>query len=43
MWKICVEEPFMNCQKIYPIQQKKVKSLLQKGFSLYMTFGQTIP
>lgn len=28
MWKICIEEPFMNCEKIYPIQQKKVKQLL---------------
>ena len=29
MWKICVEEPFMNCQKIYPIRQKKVKSIIE--------------
>ena len=28
MWKICIPEPFMNCEKIYPIQQKKVKRLI---------------
>ena len=28
MWKICIAEPFMNCEKIYPIQQKKVKRLI---------------
>ena len=27
-WKICIDNPFMNCEKIYPIQQKKVAKLL---------------
>ena len=28
-WRVCVNQPFMNCQYIYPIQQNKVKSLLE--------------
>ena len=27
-WRICIDEPFLNCERIYPIQQKKVKELL---------------
>lgn len=27
-WKICIENPFLNCDRIYPIQQKKVKELI---------------
>ncbi len=27
-WKVCIKEPFVNCKHIYPIQQKKVKSML---------------
>ncbi len=27
-WKICIPDPFLNCEKIYPIQQKKVKEFL---------------
>ena len=27
-WRICIDEPFMNCERIYPIQQRKVKALL---------------
>lgn len=29
MYKICIEDPFQNCDKIYPIQQRKVKALLE--------------
>ncbi len=28
VWKICIDQPFMNCNKIYPIQQKKVASII---------------
>lgn len=28
MWKVCIQEPFNNCEKIYPIQQRKVKEML---------------
>lgn len=27
-WKICVQPSFQNCEYIYPIQQKKVKELV---------------
>lgn len=27
-WRICIDEPFLNCERIYPIQQWKVKELL---------------
>lgn len=27
-WKICIDEPFENCEKIYPIQQRKVRALI---------------
>lgn len=27
-WMICIDNPFMNTNKIYPIQQKKVKKLI---------------
>lgn len=29
MWKVCVKKPFLNCQRIYPIQQEKVQSLVK--------------
>lgn len=28
MWKICIQNPFDNCDKIHPLQQRKVKKLL---------------
>lgn len=27
-WRVCVDEPFKNCEKIYPTQQRKVKEFL---------------
>lgn len=27
-WKICIDRPFMNTNKVYPIQQKKVRELI---------------
>lgn len=27
-WKICVDHPFKNCDKVYPFQQKKVAKLI---------------
>ena len=29
-WKICIPNPFQNCQRIYPIQQKKVSRLIDE-------------
>ena len=28
MYKICIEEPFQNCELIFPTQQKKIQILL---------------
>ena len=28
LYNICIDNPFPNCEKIYPIQQKKVRELL---------------
>lgn len=27
-WKICIDKPFLNTNKIYPIQQRKVRQLI---------------
>ena len=27
-WRVCIQDPFKNCEKIYPIQQKKVKQMI---------------
>lgn len=27
-WKVCIDEPFENCDRVYPIQQRKVRELL---------------
>lgn len=27
-FKICIDKPFDNCDKVYPIQQKKVRALM---------------
>jgi len=39
MWKICIEDPFLNCHLIYPIQQKKVKAMIDGILSKY---GNTV-
>lgn len=28
MWKICVSEPFENCERIFPTKQKYVKEII---------------
>lgn len=28
-WRICVKKPFLNCNKIYPMQQPKVLEILE--------------
>ena len=28
VWKVCISEAFENCEQIYPIQQRKVKSVI---------------
>ena len=27
-WRVSIQDPFDNCEKIYPIQQKKVKQMI---------------
>ena len=27
-WRVCIQDPFENWEKIYPIQQKKVKQMI---------------
>ena len=27
-YKVTIKEPFLNCERIYPVQQKKVKEML---------------
>ncbi len=29
-WKICIDQPFMNCRFVYPIQQRKVRALIEE-------------
>ena len=29
-WRICIKDAFNHCENIYPIQQKKVKTLLDE-------------
>ena len=29
-FKVCIQNPFTNCEQIYPIQQKKVRYLLDQ-------------
>lgn len=46
-WKICINNPFNNCEKIYPIQQKKVKKLIDdisvdKNITKIIIFGSSV-
>ena len=29
-WRVCVDDPFPNCERIYPIQQRKIKDVLRR-------------
>lgn len=29
-WKVCIDSAFLNCEKVYPIQQRKVKELINE-------------
>lgn len=28
-WKICIDNPFMNCEYVHPLQQKRVAELVE--------------
>lgn len=47
MWKICIKDSFLNCGKIYPIQQKKIKEMvdllrLNRNVLKIYVFGSSI-
>ena len=46
-WKICIPDPFENCEKIYPIQQRKVRELIddissKDGVRQIVVFGSSV-
>ena len=46
-WKTCIEHPFYNCSKIYPIQQKKVRQIIDEiennnSVSRVIIFGSSV-
>lgn len=45
-YKICIDRPFINCEKIYPIQQQKVRELLDcidyENVSSVIIFGSSV-
>lgn len=45
-WKVCIDRPFQNCDRIYPIQQRKVRALLDdlmrdKNVERVVVFGSS--
>ena len=46
-WRICIEEPFQNCSRIHPLQQRKVRELLDditaaKSVRSVTVFGSSV-
>lgn len=46
-WKVCIDRPFQNCERIYPIQQRKVRELLDDitadpAVSKVVVFGSSV-
>lgn len=46
-FKIVINEPFLNCERIYPIQQRKVKELVEylknnKNIISIIIFGSSV-
>lgn len=46
-WKICIDQPFMNCRFVYPIQQRKVRALIDElskneNVMLIVIFGSSV-
>jgi Nucleotidyltransferase domain. len=29
-WRVCVDEPYMNCEKTHPLQQRKIRALISE-------------
>jgi len=46
-WKVCIDRPFENCERIYPIQQRKVRELIddissKKYVKKIIIFGSSV-
>ena len=46
-WKICIDDAFTNCEKIYPIQQRKVREIIDdarrnKAVKQIVIFGSSV-
>ena len=46
-WKVCIDQPFENCEKVYPIQQRKVRELVDDiashgGINEVRVFGSSV-
>lgn len=46
-WRVCIKEPFQNCECIYPIQQSRVKELIRilssdENVKRILIFGSSI-
>ena len=46
MFKVCIDDPFPNCEKIFPIQQKRVAALIRsldfENVVSVMIFGSSV-
>lgn len=46
-WKVCIDDPFLNCEKVYPTQQRKVRALIDditehSGINEIRIFGSSV-
>lgn len=46
-WKVCLDRPFRNCERIYPLQQRKMRALLdvldgKPGIGRVIVFGSSV-
>lgn len=46
-WKICIDNPFMNCEYIHPLQQKRVAQLIEhlkndNNINMIIIFGSSV-
>ena len=47
-WKVCIPDPFPNCERVYPLQQRKVRQLLDAlrgndAVKSVTIFGSSVP
>lgn len=46
-WRVCIKEPFQNCEHVYPIQQSRVKELIRilgndENVKRMLVFGSSV-